>query len=795
MQINRLQERTMSSRVWIICYGLLVTVQSYALTPEQQEKLNIAADARKQYCLHALNETVLREDIRRSQTKPQHLGTSGKDEQTSEHDLTSLRTCLLNVLENEKQADQIFFEALKPLLKSGIKFDDLYQQALFYQQEFFQTLESKPGPDSDVALQDIYHKLWVTSYLMQTIIQKEFSKKNISEEQKIDDLTLSEISTILRTAKALSEDPSEKEKLTAAEIELMRINIRNARVFTDTVNDQAILAKKHYLAVLEDVQVVYAILRLAGKMPTNVKPLETYIQKSEEYFNIMKKYNISEEVQLAIDMIKAKSNTLMFHKNTGSDKLENSNPTSNQGKRKFDQERKSYHEINNQEMKLPVYLSEDDIFSIFKTITDYQAKIFALWADNPRTEGRSERMSGRDFTHPPKRRGLPQLDDLKEKRKPSTLRALTAAIYNSPQFLKNRKLFSENGRGIVYPGISYGNWVLGFNEEDYYVGLTTEVHLDSNPLSAKNKPETYDEIQAGLLQEKDLHNLSKNVRSFLKTGAAVSSGKDYFSALTVGSKFLAEPMRNWRTWVINQMMLDLIDYGCMNWNEFFRYHPMQGGSFVKKKPEGNSKDTKEANVENFEKVIIVNWLRVLWPSMDTLNFGDCMPLQTNSLGGSELAFQEGWQNYYRELISELFIRRAFDEDSWDMSFKPEEYMGPCLGIIRPRLILDDAVFAPVDVEVLTINEQEQLKMHWKDIWKLSRERDILERLYEAIKREKEKNPIFANLDQLNFLQSKSEERTKQIKIEMNIVHSIVAKSKINQEHLSSDVYKDFLKSF
>jgi hypothetical protein len=165
----------------------------------------------------------------------------------------------------------------------------------------------------------------------------------------------------------------------------------------------------------------------------------------------------------------------------------------------------------------------------------------------------------------------------------------------------------------------FGQWVVGLDSCSY-------VHLiDGHANDAKFWKDwgkaplvTYAELEAQLPTKQasaaEVQKLVSDVRLCLRgEGAQCVSAGTFASAsraLWIYAKFVSEPARNWRTWCVNLMLLDLVERRLLTWPDFFRLHPMRGGSFAH---QSSNAAHNNAQVVQAESHIVLFWLYQFWP--------------------------------------------------------------------------------------------------------------------------------------------------------------------------------------
>ena len=99
--------------------------------------------------------------------------------------------------------------------------------------------------------------------------------------------------------------------------------------------------------------------------------------------------------------------------------------------------------------------------------------------------------------------------------------------------------------------------------------------------------------------------------------------------------FVSESTRNYRTWLINLMALDLIEAGKLDWDHFIEWHPMARGGTYTRGVTGMQGGAKDSRTKETEINIAMQWLQArqlprssMW--IDTRNGGHGAPDDVNA---------------------------------------------------------------------------------------------------------------------------------------------------------------------
>jgi hypothetical protein len=222
--------------------------------------------------------------------------------------------------------------------------------------------------------------------------------------------------------------------------------------------------------------------------------------------------------------------------------------------------------------------------------------------------------------------------------------------------------------------LNYGEWCLWLRSDLYVMIL--EGHASSGWYKCKQYSHTYDSMRPGIVNNST--NLVKNIRIFLQENGSLvkTTEQDYDQARFVVAKFISEPARNWHIWIINLMLLDLLEDGFITWDTFFRIHPMRGGSYTETTDNGEIK--KKSQIDNDMAMIAMNWLKIYWPNAEYVEMVDtCSP----DYGQTAAARIHHIEAYYRnKVILPLLLKRMNSTRKWDHVFDIEEYVElPFLG--------------------------------------------------------------------------------------------------------------------
>jgi hypothetical protein len=296
-------------------------------------------------------------------------------------------------------------------------------------------------------------------------------------------------------------------------------------------------------------------------------------------------------------------------------------------------------------------------------------------------------------------------------------------LFKDKKFIKNAK---ENA--LIY---KFGPWEL-FMSDDYYVEIA-DGPRDSRFFNSHKKPsDSYDAMKKGVTE-----NFVTQVRAFLKDGALSPelqmAGAD--DARVAYAKFISEPARNFRTWLINLMLLDLLEERVIDMNTFFEIHPMRGGSFAHQVSGGGEK--KQSQIVEDETQIVINWLRHFWPRSEAIYFVDSIEKDYYQ----NLDAKSDTENYYYKLISKLLMTRLKNTSKFrSIFFKADDNVFLNHLLQQPRRILREAVYTDMLQKCNGI-ETDALRLVklYGDKWNLSDRLDLLHAFRKFLKEQSRKS--------------------------------------------------------
>lgn len=199
----------------------------------------------------------------------------------------------------------------------------------------------------------------------------------------------------------------------------------------------------------------------------------------------------------------------------------------------------------------------------------------------------------------------------------------------------------------------------GYRQSDYWRAIWFR------PGAKKAMPDNYDYMNQKIKEEGGVDKFIKIAREFLtKPGAEIETdGSEPNVVRAVAAKFFSEPTRRFSTWTINLMLLDLLEAGAIDLDQFFQFHPMQGGSFEHNQFDGGEK--KLDLISRMETAIVINWLQLFWGQQASFSTVE------------EVDFEEAMQmspsetRNFSELLLSAIHQRTYSTDRWTRGITPE----------------------------------------------------------------------------------------------------------------------------
>lgn len=244
--------------------------------------------------------------------------------------------------------------------------------------------------------------------------------------------------------------------------------------------------------------------------------------------------------------------------------------------------------IDNDEIE--VRLGRDDIHTILTDVTNLVVANGAISA-SPIVQVTANRRVANNTTFTAHQVGVS---------KPSTIHQwLTELRNNAAGALAARKYYQ------------FGDWVI---ELDQGIGYYMEVYgsVGSNrPFGRWNATDNrwalgsrYNEIKAN--GNFDSAVAAHQIRTWLR-GVDIGS-VNVGTANIALAMFVSESTRNFRTWLVNLMGLDLIQAGKLTWDHFIDYHPMARGGTYTPGVTGMLGGQKDADTARYEINVTMDWL-------------------------------------------------------------------------------------------------------------------------------------------------------------------------------------------
>lgn len=199
----------------------------------------------------------------------------------------------------------------------------------------------------------------------------------------------------------------------------------------------------------------------------------------------------------------------------------------------------------------------------------------------------------------------------------------------------------------------------GYRESGYWKAIWFR------PGAKKAMPDSYDYMRQKIKEEGGTDKFIKIAREFLtKPGAEIKTdGSEPNVVRAVAAKFFSEPTRRFSIWTINLMLLDLLEAGVINLEQFFKFHPMQGGSFEHNHFDGGEKKIDAIN--KMEAVIIINWLQLFWGEQACFSTVEEVDLaEAKQMSSSEM-------RNFSELVLSAIHQRTYSIDRWIRGITPE----------------------------------------------------------------------------------------------------------------------------
>lgn len=612
----------------ILC--ILICVSHVAFSKDLfTEAFKKTLEIRKNYRAASYNASILRKQIELS-----------KDSKEIEN-LTSL---LQYYDEQEKESDRTYSEAISGLLniiRTYKKRDDLIN-ILYKVIETEQTaILANLHIEKSEKLLGRAGRISLASYLLQNV----YSNETLSHEDDIETtyVFLMEERFVFFIARHLTQDPKEQNLFTE---EIKRVD----QEIEDLTKDANLHVLKSKNAMFVN-STIHSILALSGLYPStfDYSRLASRLLYSDD--------NRPESVNSALQVINKHWASIREKRNY--DLLEYQGQATYKPEKKFLRKQTNYIRIENIDLLESIYLPMNTIDEII----DRVSKDFLYLMEDLYEEKRQKKLPILP---------LEQVVYFSKHRPQKLTKSEKFPLYTDKGFMKK-----ASEMNLLHP---FGPWTI-FISDDYYVEIADGLR-DSGYLNSKTRPsDTYDAMR----HEVNLKSFVKKVRAFLENGGQDPqlNESNFNEARLTYAKFISEPARNFSTWLINLMLLDLIEEGVINnVDDFFDLHPMRGGSYANQVAGGGGK--KRGQIVNDETLIVVNWLRHFWPRSEAISFVD----EIDSDYFKVIENKSSTEEYYFNLIIQILCHRLKGTQRFDpSSFIPDDNVRNDIDTKLPRRLL------------------------------------------------------------------------------------------------------------
>jgi hypothetical protein len=593
------------------------------------------------------------------------------------------------------------FEILRMLIE---------EQAAF----FFSIIRKPKERMEDGKLSGIAMYATISSYVLQIKMHKFQNKIPFCDESHVPPLwqELQDIRLLLKMAKIAmlfesSEDAELNESITLIEAELKAIEVANLTRIKYSLRGEDKeriikfkIRKFEQLTAMLDGKVMQGVLPLLGKQKTaNEDFLEVYIRRTRPFFDkknptIFYQSSNFESMEKcyesAIDLLMKKKELMSRDEEYIGEVGESAIP-------RFVREHKPYFYIKSEISNTDIYVTRDEILFFIKEMASQHRRVnHGLFQQKGSTLAMA----------------LSFVDE-----KPLTV-SKDETKDDFVSYGNRERIGTIEKTGFI---INYGEWRLWLRNDLYVMILGG--HNDSRWYGSAQHKHTYDSMKPGIL--KNPSGFAKDIRILLESGGEyVSTTKDdYDRARFAVAKFISEPARNWEIWLINLMLLDLIEDKIISWEEFFDIHPMRGGSYTKTEDEIEVKKTEQIN--NDIATIAMNWLKIYWPYAEYIEMADSCGSYHEPANSAQVHHVE---KYYRNtVIMTLLLKRMNSLKRWDYVFSAEEYYESLSPILEPHRIGMEVLFSK---EIFTAaaysNDTDSIITFVKEWWKIKDKIEIVE---------------------------------------------------------------------
>jgi ankyrin repeat protein len=654
----------------------------------------------------------------------------GKNKEDYELELGRLRLMIRNINKDIGSLDSDYNEKCVEINKK-ISFDTL---KLFAEKQYKKFVDGLNSLKDDELIK-IAMSVTISAYVLQIKTDNYRKKLNLEEYNILHYWQgFSEVSVLFRVAKMVGFKLSDGNSTLSTYFNDLEKRLDDFQEIL-TPGRLAIKEKKYarkkfdHLKIYRDSCVMQVVLRLLDKQKSAeensldncVKNIEFFFEITEGdsnqiFHDFFKFEKIKEIYQLVILFLKEKH---FIESNKKSIRELEWVPTE-KGNFSYDKKLNPYFEINSELFKTNIYMTANEIFSFVEAIAEQHYQDHSDLINFEKT----------------------------------TISFATALRANAPPVIdkdeckdhfiphQDDKLVKKiKGSGGIT--IFYGEWEIWLRADRYAVILSGHKQ-DSGFYNVEKCKHTYDAMKEGVTRDYpkgSVKKFTKDIRIFLEeSGKKIKSkGHEYDRARFAVAKFVSEPARNWKIWLVNLMLLDFIEDEKITWEEFFEIHPMRGGS--------DTEDKKEDQINEEIKIIVINWLRMYWPNNDFIRLTD-KPDEHYRLNNPEEI--SSIEEYYREKIIMLLLqKRMYSLKKWDFDFSIQEYVSPIQKRLEPYRMAGDVVFPELS------NYKHQLKQYVLDTWEMDDQIKLLMLFEENLENKLKYLKEDSNLYQLFAIKLKS----------------------------------------